>query len=232
MVDKKEGGSSKPRSDVAAWVANTAGVMMSYPIDVIKTNVQAKGGTATSLFQDGRSRVLRFPFLVPGGMSIAKTLRFSIYERIEGNGWPQAFASGALTSFLVTPLESYKVHSQLGRKGDWNFQRQAFRGMIPTMLREGASTAMCFATRDLLGSTENHHHPLLRSFLISLPASVVSIPLDQWKTRVQGSGTGRLWEEWCRTIRTPWRGGGWRLAKAIPQNTITFYLYDLLLASL
>lgn len=124
----------------AAYTANAAGILVAYPIDVVKSRIQtgAVWYRPTGIFRGV------IPQLTLTGLS--KTVRFVLYEELTGilhcSAWITGAMAGALSAITTTPLESHKVRRQLGIP--FRLLTDSYRGFLPTLIREGVMTGCAF----------------------------------------------------------------------------------------
>ena len=186
-------------------ISGMTGVILSHPIDTIKTNIQKHGvinrqqlNTVAKLYRGIWSPLL--------GVGFEKAIVFGMYEKTQGifvnpnrsiplvNAISGAVA-GISASFLVTPYERIKILLQNGNTiGRQTFQiRSLFRGLSMTFTREVPGFAIYFTTYEWL--KYNFHTKYrrecgnLNSFLYGgasgAAAWIFIYPQDRIKTIIQ-----------------------------------------------
>ena len=95
------------------------------------------------------------------------------------------------------------------------------------MMRESVMAGGMFFTKEQLNPYIQNK--LLLAIMSSLPGCIMSIPLDVFKTRAQTHRSLDI----MTTVRLEgvgvfFKGGLLRVMKALPQTTITMYVYDLM----
>lgn len=202
------------------YVSSALGLVASYPIDTIKTRVQNGGSIyTTGLFKGVGAQLL---FLVP-----AKSLRFVFFDHLSPhiqNNYLAGALAGALTALFTNPLEVHKVKRQMGLRFS---VFDSYRGIIPGMLREGVMTSSVFGVGGELAERKDFSR-LTSAFLASMPGCVLSIPFDTVKTRMQTTKGPLVWFDLKQGLL---RGGLLRVLKALPQTTITVFVFDFLSGS-
>lgn len=213
------------------YIASAVGLLAVYPIDTIKTRVQNnatsisfKGlyqGVAPQLFWVGGVKSLRFLFF--------EQAMISMTERNNATVMGAGLFSGAAVSIFTNPLEVHKIRRQMNMKFAIS---DMYRGWTLCMMRESVMAGFMFYTQDQLRPVIDNKAML--SVVASLPGCILSVPFDVFKTRCQTDMTYQQPSSIIRkAIRTEgwrvlWKGGLLRVLKALPQTSITMYVYDLL----
>lgn len=219
------------------YVASCAGILASYPIDTVKSHIQNARGSLTvqhAAFQLGLVGMYRgvVPQLL--FMSSAKSLRFVFYEgireRFDVSIFVAGVCSGGLVSLFTNPLEVHKTRRQMALPFKW--KSDLYRGWVACMMRESIMAASMFYINDRLSTTIESKG--LLALASSLPGCLLSVPVDVFKTRMQTSPIHQrlrdvILESLKREgVKVLFKGGVLRVLKALPQTSITMYIYSLL----
>lgn len=134
------------------WFAGVNAVIVSHPIDTIKTNIQEKkiiNYNFRSLYKG-----LSAPLL---GVGLEKAIVFGVFEstrNFTGSDIISGALSGMSASFIVTPFERIKILLQTNQsisKNNFN-KSYLFQGLSATFYRETPGFAIYFATYNYLKS--------------------------------------------------------------------------------
>lgn len=267
-------------------VAGAVGVGVAYPLDTLKTKLQARetGAGDASASQSSLSvaiDIVRDEGLdgfyggvssTMAGQALIKGVVFFVYEFAKNLLEPTALgdgiaaltlaacSSGAVGALVVTPVERVKCVMQAADVGTYASPLActqellrtdgafglAFRGLGATLLREVPSYGFYFVAYDLTkaallagGVVPPALVPLFGGAAAGAMSWIPVYPVDVVKTNIQvldGArgddgffGTAlRLWETggaWAF-----WDGIGPKLARAVVNHAVTFYVFEFLCA--
>ena len=241
-------------------ISGMSGVIISHPIDTIKTNIQKNGvfnrsqlNTATKLYRGIWSPLL--------GVGFEKAIVFGMYAKTQSvfeNGerdLPLANAiSGAVAglsaSFLVTPYERIKILLQNGTSIQSNTFTlgSLFRGLSMTFTREVPGFAIYFTTYEWMKYNFHtkqrqpfqHYHSFLYGGASGAAAWIFIYPQDRIKTIIQsavmenrenGKGLTYYWN-YIRKTGGFYKGFSWALYRAILLHSGTFAMMEFLTSNL
>jgi solute carrier family 25 carnitine/acylcarnitine transporter 20/29 len=171
-------------SFISGSIGGASGILISYPLDTIKTYHQVKN--TTSIFQAtkqivkqngihfinrGLYRGLTTPLI---GMGFEKAIVFGVQTNIEklklfSNQYMNTFISGVISGLacgiVVTPIEKIKILMQNGHTYDSSIKSifnntyknsfiNLYRGYSATMIREGLGFGIYFTIYNLI---KNNH---------------------------------------------------------------------------
>lgn len=255
----------------AGSLAGAVGVGVAYPLDTLKTKQQVMQDGDVSACETAK-RVLKqegVSGFYPGvqstmaGQAVIKAVAFASFSYAEQAGCGlllSAALSGAINSFVVTPIERLKVVMQAtepeqAQDAVGNVMGQStwgtlvslidsdgaggvlFRGLGLTVVRQVPCYAIYFwtstvASQALADAGCNVGLSSLVGGALAGGACWVPIyPVDVIKTNIQVRGTGTavdaavdLWQ--AGGIGAFWEGIGPKLARAMVNAAVTFYVYD------
>jgi hypothetical protein len=169
-------------------------IVVSHPIDTIKTNIQESKKINYNF--KNLYRGLGAPLV---GVGLEKTVVFGVFETTKPYTNSDVISgglSGMLASFIVTPFERIKILYQINQ-GNWNFIRQnfnhkfMFQGLSATFYRETPGFAIYFSVYNYLKNNfnKNQQISLWKSFCYGAISGSVSwvfiYPQDRIKTHIQ-----------------------------------------------
>lgn len=238
---------------VAGGVGGMCGVLVTHPIDTIKTNFQ--NGTAIKPTQ-------LYKGLMPPmcGVAVEKALVFGTFHAVRNQfenkdsnlaiGIAGA-ASGLCASIIVTPCERLKIMAQTNTKTNFKINAavipELYRGITATFSREVPGFAIYFLTYENLKRNQTESEKKVNkkdTFLFGGFAGALSwlfiYPQDLIKTRIQAQGTVKTTgtsNKFGNVAKTIYKEGGIKafykgfslaLARAIPLHACTFLVVEML----
>ena len=179
-------------------IAGMFGILISHPLDTIKTHIQT--GNTLSTFKPTIRNFYRGLSVPLGGIFVEKAIVFGTYNYVntKTNNIPLSGAiAGLAASLVVTPYERLKIlkqNSQVVSLKDINM-RFLFKGLSATFSREMPGFAIYFSTYEYLkyhnftkyGNTISSAHSFMYGGLSGLLAWVFIYPQDKIKTILQSS---------------------------------------------
>lgn len=221
------------------WISGVNAILISHPIDTIKTNIQEKKQIDfkfRSLY-----RGLSAPLL---GVGLEKAIVFGTYEetmKYTNNHTISGAIAGLSASFIVTPFERVKILIQTNQtiSKDMITPRFLFQGLSSTFYRETPGFAIYFTTYNALKNAKSDVNiSVVDSFTFGAIAGSVSwlfiYPQDRIKTHVQALKDRKLgffggFKEILKEggYRSFYRGFHFALMRAIPLHATGFMTYEL-----
>ncbi|XP_023000379.1 mitochondrial arginine transporter BAC2-like [Cucurbita maxima] len=215
---------------VAGGFGGIAGIVSGYPLDTLRIRQQRSiSGSAFKIFRDivanhGPAGLYRGMAAPLASVTFQNAAVFQIYAVLsrafnfsQSNGDPPSykavafggFVTGALQSFILSPVELVKIRLQLqsssSNKGPVSVAKRIckteglrgiYRGLTITMLRDAPAHGIYFWTYEFM---REQFHPgcrktgqesvstmLFAGGLAGVGSWVVCYPLDVLKTRIQG----------------------------------------------
>ena len=179
-------------------IAGMCGILISHPLDTIKTHIQT--GNTLSTFKPTIRNFYRGLSVPLAGIFVEKAIVFGTYNYVntKTNNIPLSGAIAGLTaSLVVTPYERLKIlkqNSQTVTLRDINM-RFLFKGLSATFSREMPGFAIYFSTYEYLkyNNFTKHDisissaHSFMYGGLSGLIAWVFIYPQDKIKTILQSS---------------------------------------------
>jgi len=231
---------------VNGWIAGVSAILVSHPIDTIKTNIQEK--KPVDLKFKSLYRGLSAPLI---GVGLEKAIVFGTFEstiKYTKCDVVSGALAGLTASFIVTPFERIKILLQTNQQITKTMFKPSFlfQGLSATFYRETPGFAIYFATYNYLKDIRNRiflgycnderNVPDLTSMeaftfgaLAGSTAWVFIYPQDRIKTHVQALQERKLgliggFKEILQDggYRGLYRGFQFALMRAIPLHATAF----------
>jgi solute carrier family 25 (mitochondrial carnitine/acylcarnitine transporter), member 20/29 len=226
------------------------GVIVSHPIDTIKTKIQENIKVSRSLRDLPKLYKGITPPLI--GVGMEKALVFGIYETmsrnllVDQNKYIKTSISGACAgmgaTFIVTPFERLKILLQTDKKlrRQTFVPRNIFKGLSATFTRETPGFAIYFSTYEALKEKFYRDRNITKcgSFMFGglsgAMAWVFIYPQDRIKTKMQASEKRITFRDSLREVylengfRGFYRGFHYALMRAVPLHAGTFMMMEIL----
>jgi solute carrier family 25 carnitine/acylcarnitine transporter 20/29 len=231
-------------------VAGMTGILISHPIDTIKTHIQT--GHSLKTFQTGLRTLYRGLMSPLIGVSFEKAIVFGTYNyalRKTDNIPLSGAIAGLSASVVVSPYERFKILKQ----NSTSYSRKdlslefLFRGLSATFTRETPGFAIYFTVYEALKYHTFTKHgreiEYINSFLYGGIAGCIAwifiYPQDRIKTILQSSSSyGDLGSSGIKNIikdiyakgglRHFYSGFSWAVARAIVLHSGTFCMMEIL----
>ncbi len=184
-------------------VSGMFGIMLSQPVDAIKTHYQVNSSQKFSYNIKNFYRGVSSPLI---GVGIEKAMVFGTYNYLKNNLNYSTAVSGAISGFVastvVTPYERIKILSQTNHKitKDIINPKYLFKGLSATFTREIPGFAIYFSTyeylKDKFYTSQNKQITIPSSFIFGgLSGSMAWIfiyPQDRIKTIIQSNTQDKI----------------------------------------
>lgn len=227
-------------------ISGMCGVILSHPIDTIKTHIQTSNKLST--FKPSFTNVYKGISAPILGVGLEKAIVFGTYNYFlkKTDNIPVSGAiSGLVASFIVTPYERIKIlkqNSQVFTFKDIN-TKFLFRGLSATFTREAPGFAIYFSTYEYLKKknfTDNNKNiDLYRSFLYGgisgITAWIFIYPQDKIKTIMQSNmNSGKSYTYHVKNMYNNYgltyfyKGFSWAAARAVLLHSGTFCMMEFL----
>lgn len=242
--------STSLRELICGSIGGLVGSGLCYPIDTIKTRIQAQSGY--SLTRDLKTNG---PLTLWKGLAspltsivIEKSLLFSSFHFFRHNQYyqPNAFQSGILagilTTLTVTPFERVKTRAQTQNQSAMAALREIaridgfrsiYRGWSATLFREVPGYGLYFwayeQSKQRMG-TPTPFKSFVTGSISGVTAWIIIYPSDPVKTIMQDQNVGarvavkKIWNQYG--IRGFYRGYVWGLARAAILHGGVFLGYE------
>ena len=216
-------------------ISGMGGILISHPIDTIKTNYQE--GLKLNFNLRSLYRGLKAPLI---GISLEKAIVFGTYalayNNLGNHGLSGALA-GFTASFIVTPYERIKILLQTGKEVKLNNITGLFQGLSATFYREVPGFAIYFSLFNYLKDKvvkERGEINMIEAFSYGGLSGAVSwvfiYPQDRIKTHIQSFNNKITFRESVRYILSEsgglYRGFHLALLRAIPLHATTFMINE------
>jgi hypothetical protein len=212
---------------INAAIATALAELLTLPICTVKTNYQNSASTIRStvarLYAQGWPSFFQASGPAISAQVISTSSKYFLYRRLEQNNpdhvwWLRTLngsASGLISSLVTHPLDTIKVHWQMGKPMPELLLSNYYRGYSKTLGKIGVGSAIFFPVYDhLLGQG-------LSTFQASLCTAVIGTtvvqPLDYAKTR-QIYGLQHLDKN--AVIKSYFRGVSLNYARVVPHFVI------------
>jgi len=232
---------------VKGAISGMFGILISHPVDTIKTHLQTHKNLNTFQFKSVHLyRGIISPLL---GVGLEKSLVFGTYNYCRNNklNIPISGAiSGFVASLIVSPYERIKIL----RQNQTNFKMSEcmkpsflFKGLSATFTREVPGFAIYFSTYEYLKNkfytSQNKDIDIVASFVFGGIAGsnawIFIYPQDRIKTIIQSNTNSKM--NIMDLIKTTYQNGGLRqfysgfsmaIARAILLHSGTFCMMEIL----
>lgn len=205
---------------VGGFVSGIAQTIVGYPLDTMKTwnqnitNIKQPARTWSNLW-----RGIQYPMIQ---LPIVCSISFGLYENLYKASNDRIIAgagSGFVRTFLVCPLEYYKIRLQQQVKPRW---LECYRNLPITLMKEMPSATVYYSSYHYF---KDQQYPIVLSGSLAGMLSWTTIyPLDTINTRVQ-SGIAKSMTSAIRQGNL-WTGLSMCLVRAVLTNGIGFYVYE------
>jgi hypothetical protein len=224
---------------LSGMIAGVNAILISHPIDTIKTNIQEKKPI------DFKFRSLYRGLMAPLlGVGLEKAIVFGTYEaamKKTNNHAISGGIAGLSASFIVTPFERVKILLQTNQTitNSMITPKFLYQGWSATLYRESPGFAIYFSTYNALKNAKGGSEiSLIDSFTYGAIAGSTSwlfiYPQDRIKTHIQALKDRNLgfiggFQEILKDggYRGFYRGFHFALMRAIPLHATAFMTYEL-----
>lgn len=208
-------------------------IIIGYPFDTIKSCLQNNNSiqiyfSKPKLLYNG----IKYPMIMNCLGSGLMFGNYNYYNSYFNNSFIAGIITGFTGSFLITPFDYLKLHSQIYLKKQ-NFTinpKLLYSGLLYTISREIISIPCYFTTYYYLNNNYNNKFLFANSFLFGGIAGITSwlcsYPIDTLKTRKQLNPNLTL-KHLYNTTKL-FNGLAITLVRAFIVNGTSFYLYDFL----
>jgi solute carrier family 25 carnitine/acylcarnitine transporter 20/29 len=228
---------------VKGCISGMFGIILSHPIDSVKTHFQTSKGTKFNYNITNLYRGITSPLI---GVGIEKAIVFGTYNYCRNNGLntPTSGAiSGLSAALIVSPYERIKIMNQTGQSVSFkNIIRPSFlfKGLSATFTREVPGFAIYFSTYEWLKhrfyTSNNSEITIASSFLFGgisgSTAWIFIYPQDRIKTVIQSNTSSSILDIIKNTYSTGglkqfYSGFSFAVARAILLHSGTFCMMEM-----
>jgi len=225
------------------YLASSAGLTASYPVDTLKVYLQNQKTKLTAreaileIYKKGgipgfyRGLMSQLIFTTP-----FKSLRLIIYtttkKYLEKDSVTTELVAGVTAgvtqSIFTNPIEVIKTRYQMHKTPVLQFS-SSFHGFPATLMRDSIMTGVYFPVYSILKKNYNNNL-IVNSVLATIPGCLLSVPFDVVKTRQQTNKEKELVKNMLKNegISSFFRGTQQRLLKAVPQLALTMTIFNYL----
>lgn len=226
---------------ISGSIGGLVGVIISHPIDTIKTRVQigsvlnVKNAIKMGNFYSGIK-----PLLL--GIPLEKSIVFGFYNLSKNyglNNFWSGIVGGFMSTLIVTPIDYFKINLQ--NKNQISLKNiklnNIYRGFVPTVCRETPGFGIYFTTYNYLNNNYNYEKSYFKNFcfggLSGLMAWIFIYPSDLVKTKLQDKNNTQNIREIVSDVyknngfRGFYKGFHFAAARAIPLHAGVFLGYEL-----
>ncbi len=225
---------------ICGSLGGLTGVILSHPIDTIKTRIQSGNTIKNALNMKKFYSGIKAPII---GIPLEKSIVFGFYEFSKKNGlnnfW-SGIIGGLMSTIIVTPVEYFKINYQ--NKNNINIYKDIkikniYKGFIPTIFRETPGFGIYFSSYNYLNNNYNVNKSYLNNFIFGgmsgLFAWIFIYPSDLIKTIKQNKLNTKNLKEIITTIYKEngfkgfYKGFHYAAARAIPLHSGVFLGYEI-----
>jgi solute carrier family 25 carnitine/acylcarnitine transporter 20/29 len=229
-------------------ISGIAGVLLSHPVDTIKTHIQS-GDSMKELQKNITIRRLYRGLSAPLlGVGVEKAIVFGTYNYAYEHT-KNIPLSGAIAGFsaavIVSPYEKIKIQRQQGHSFKYTNPVNLFKGLSATFTREVPGFAIYFSVFEhlklmTLGATGKTELPHFLAFtyggISGLSAWIFIYPQDKIKTIIQScrGNTKYRYQNVLKDLyndgglRNIYRGFSWAAYRAVLLHSGTFGMMEIL----
>lgn len=206
---------------LSGGVAGMSQVIIGYPLDTIKTNIQ--NGNYNKLSINQMFKGIKYPMMASVVSNIAFFGNYDLLYNYTNSIWISGGITGLLGSFILNPFEIRKVRYQYALKLNNNYNSSIYGGLKYTIMRESIGNAFYFSVYHYC-----HNYLQYNSFIsggfAGLNSWFWSYPLDVIKTKKQLN----LSLSFKHIIKTTnlWNGLTIALIRGFIVNGFSFWIYD------
>lgn len=205
-------------------VAGLTQVVVGYPLDTIKTNIQSGFTQTRTLTISQLMRGIRYPMVASVASNIAFFGNYDLLYQKTGSTWLSGAVTGAIGAFVLNPFEIRKVRQQyVNQPSALRGHSGIYGGLKYTIARETIGNAFYFSAYEFA-----HHELGLNAFVsggfAGLNSWFWSYPADVIKTRKQVDLT-RTFQQIVR-MGGLWNGLSIALLRGFIVNGASFWVYD------
>jgi len=199
------------------YITGISQVIIGYPLDTIvvykQTGKNINNITFKNLFNG-----IKYPLLSNGFISsICFGLNYNIYN-YTNNHYVSGGITGFVTSFIISPIELYKIRSQ--RLLNTNIH--IFTGLNVTIIKKILSSACYFGIYNTI--QKYNDNPLISGGITGCISNFIGYPFDVVKTRIQCGEIMTIKKIFY--IKNLWNGISFSLTRALIVNSVGFYIFE------
>lgn len=205
-------------------VAGLTQVIVGYPLDTIKTNIQSGFTQTRTLTFAQLMRGIRYPMIASVASNIAFFGNYELLYQKTGSTWIAGALTGAVGSVVLNPFEIRKVRQQyVNQPVALRGHSSIYGGLSYTIARETVGNAFYFSAYHYAHNTLGFNAFIAGGFA-GLNSWFWSYPLDVIKTRKQVD----LTRTFMQVVRMGglWNGLGVALLRGFIVNGASFWVYD------
>jgi solute carrier family 25 carnitine/acylcarnitine transporter 20/29 len=230
----------KSNNYIKGCISGMFGIIISHPIDSIKTHYQTTKGTKFRYSITNLYRGITSPLI---GVGIEKAIVFGTYNYCRQNALNTPLSgaiSGLAASLIVSPYERVKIMKQTGQIVTFS-PSFLFKGLSATFTREVPGFAIYFSTYEWLKhrfyTSNNESITIPSSFLFGgisgTMAWIFIYPQDRIKTVLQSSTTSSIRDIIYNTyssggLKQFYSGFSFAVGRAILLHSGTFCMMEIL----
>lgn len=161
-------------------------VIIGYPLDTIKTNIQSGFTQTNTLNFKQLMRGIKYPIMASVASNIAFFGNYDLLYRITESTWLSGAITGVMGAFILNPFEIRKVRQQYINQPSvlQSYKNAIYGGLSYTILRETIGNAFYFSAYHYFHD-KLEYHSFLAGGIAGLNSWFWSYPVDVIKTRKQ-----------------------------------------------
>ena len=198
----------------SGFVSGISQTLVGFPFDTLIVHRQIN----KQINLQNIYRGIQYPLLTS---SLINGISFGLNNNINSvihNYYISGFISGIITSFIINPVELYKIRTQSSKKMNISIST----GIKQTIMRESVASSIYFGS---YYSMRDLNLPVFISGgLAGIISWIFSFPLDTIKTRIQSGKCKNTFE--CIKMGKLYSGLKLCILRAGLVNSIGFYVYN------
>jgi solute carrier family 25 carnitine/acylcarnitine transporter 20/29 len=209
---------------LAGGIVGISQVIIGYPLDTIKTNLQSGYKNIESLNTKQLLSGIKYPIFSSVISNIAFFGNYDLIYNYTNSTWIAGSATGAIGAFLLNPFEIRKVRQQyVNQPSKLRGYSSIYGGINYTIARESVANAFYFSIYHYMHEKKDYH-PFIAGGFAGINSWFWSYPLDVIKTRKQLNLSLTL----LQTIKAGnlWSGLTVALIRGFIVNGSSFWFYD------
>jgi len=200
---------------ISGFISGISQVIIGHPFDTYIIHKQLNKPLNYRHIYKG----IQYPLL---STSLINSLSFGLthnFNKTINNYYLSGFCTGCIMSFIMCPIELYKIRSQTQTKIN---NKKYFLGLKQTMIRESIGCSMYFG---IYNTCRDNKIPVLMSGGISGASSwIITYPFDTIKTRIQSGIFNNMID--CIKYGNLYKGINISILRSLVVNSISFYVYE------
>jgi solute carrier family 25 carnitine/acylcarnitine transporter 20/29 len=209
---------------LAGGIVGISQVIIGYPLDTIKTNLQSGFKNTNTLTIKQLFSGIKYPMIASVISNIAFFGNYDLIYYYTNSTWISGATTGFIGSFILNPYEIRKVRQQyVNQPLTLRGYSSIYGGINYTIARETVANAFYFSIYHYMHDNFGYH-PFISGGIAGLNSWFWSYPLDVIKTRKQLNLSLTLLQ--VIKVGNLWSGLTIALIRGFIVNGSSFWIYD------